>query len=42
VVTHGFTLNEQGEKMSKSLGNAVEPQTIIKESGADILASGSR
>ena len=37
VVTHGFTLNEQGEKMSKSLGNAVEPQTIIKQSGADIL-----
>ena len=37
VVTHGFTQNEQGEKMSKSLGNAVEPQTIIKESGADIL-----
>jgi isoleucyl-tRNA synthetase len=37
VVTHGMTLNEQGEKMSKSLGNAVEPQVVIKESGADIL-----
>jgi isoleucyl-tRNA synthetase len=37
VVTHGFTLTDAGEKMSKSLGNAVEPQTIIKESGADIL-----
>jgi isoleucyl-tRNA synthetase len=32
-----MTLNEQGEKMSKSLGNAVEPQVVIKESGADIL-----
>ena len=37
VMTHGFTLNEKGEKMSKSLGNAVEPQQIIKESGAEIL-----
>jgi isoleucyl-tRNA synthetase len=37
VLTHGFTLTDAGEKMSKSLGNAVEPQTIIKESGADIL-----
>ena len=37
VLTHGFTLDEQGEKMSKSKGNTVEPQAIIKESGADIL-----
>jgi isoleucyl-tRNA synthetase len=37
VVTHGFTLDEQGRKMSKSLGNGVEPQDIIKQSGADIL-----
>jgi len=37
VVTHGFTLDENGEKMSKSRGNTVEPQTILKESGADIL-----
>ncbi len=37
VVTHGFTLDEQGRKMSKSLGNTVAPQTIIKEYGADIL-----
>jgi isoleucyl-tRNA synthetase len=37
VLTHGFTLNEQGEKMSKSLGNATDPQDVIKESGADIL-----
>ncbi|WP_457092119.1 isoleucine--tRNA ligase [Microvirga sp. P5_D2] len=37
VVTHGFTLDEQGRKMSKSLGNTVAPQTVIKEYGADIL-----
>ncbi|MCF8477408.1 MAG: isoleucine--tRNA ligase [Pseudolabrys sp.] len=37
VVTHGFTLDEQGRKMSKSVGNTVAPQDIIKQSGADIL-----
>ena len=37
VMTHGFTLDEKGEKMSKSLGNAVEPQAVMKESGAEIL-----
>ncbi len=37
VVTHGFTMDEQGKKMSKSLGNTVTPQDVIKESGADIL-----
>jgi isoleucyl-tRNA synthetase len=37
VLTHGFTLDEQGRKMSKSLGNTVEPQDVIKQSGADIL-----
>jgi isoleucyl-tRNA synthetase len=37
VLTHGFTLDEKGEKMSKSAGNTVEPQTITKESGAEIL-----
>jgi isoleucyl-tRNA synthetase len=37
VMTHGFTLDEKGEKMSKSTGNTIEPQRIIKESGADIL-----
>ncbi|MDP8915885.1 MAG: class I tRNA ligase family protein, partial [Pseudomonadota bacterium] len=37
VLTHGFTLDEAGEKMSKSKGNTVEPQTVIKESGAEIL-----
>jgi isoleucyl-tRNA synthetase len=37
VMTHGFTLTEAGEKMSKSLGNAVEPQDVTRESGAEIL-----
>ena len=37
VLTHGFTLTEAGEKMSKSLGNAVEPDVVIRESGAEIL-----
>jgi len=37
VLTHGFIVDEQGRKMSKSRGNVVPPQTIIKESGADVL-----
>ncbi|MDB5460451.1 MAG: ileS [Caulobacteraceae bacterium] len=37
VLTHGFVLDEQGEKMSKSRGNTTEPQTVTKESGAEIL-----
>jgi isoleucyl-tRNA synthetase len=37
VLTHGFTLDENGRKMSKSLGNTVEPQKVIKDFGADIL-----
>ncbi len=37
VLTHGFTLDERGRKMSKSLGNVVAPQKVIDESGADIL-----
>ena len=37
VVTHGFTMAEDGRKMSKSLGNQVAPQDIIKQYGADIL-----
>jgi isoleucyl-tRNA synthetase len=37
VVTHGFTLDESGYKMSKSLGNVIAPEDVIKESGADIL-----
>jgi isoleucyl-tRNA synthetase len=37
VLTHGFVLDEQGRKMSKSLGNVVAPQNVMKEAGADIL-----
>jgi len=37
VMTHGFTLDEQGRKMSKSLGNVVAPQDVCDRSGADIL-----
>ncbi|MBB3975766.1 isoleucyl-tRNA synthetase [Rhizobium azooxidifex] len=37
VVTHGFTMDEKGEKMSKSKGNVVSPQDIMKDAGADIL-----
>ncbi len=37
VLTHGFTMAEDGRKMSKSLGNQVFPQDIIKQFGADIL-----
>jgi isoleucyl-tRNA synthetase len=36
-VTHGFTLDEAGHKMSKSLGNVIAPEDVIKQSGADIL-----
>jgi isoleucyl-tRNA synthetase len=37
VLTHGFVLDEQGRKMSKSTGNVTAPQDVIKQSGADIL-----
>ena len=37
VVTHGFTMDEKGQKMSKSLGNVVSPQDVMKDAGADIL-----
>jgi isoleucyl-tRNA synthetase len=37
VLTHGFFVDEQGRKMSKSLGNTVAPQEIVAKSGADIL-----
>jgi isoleucyl-tRNA synthetase len=37
VLTHGFTVDEHGHKMSKSLGNVVEPQKVYKTLGADIL-----
>ena len=37
VLTHGFTVDADGRKMSKSLGNVVAPQTVLKTLGADIL-----
>jgi isoleucyl-tRNA synthetase len=37
VLTHGFVLDGKGEKMSKSKGNVVAPQSVIKDVGADIL-----
>jgi isoleucyl-tRNA synthetase len=37
VLTHGFTVTEDGKKMSKSLGNDVKPEDIIKQFGADII-----
>lgn len=37
VLTHGFVVTEEGKKMSKSLGNAVEPADVIGQSGADVL-----
>ena len=37
VLTHGFTVDAQGRKQSKSLGNVVSPQKVINELGADVL-----
>ncbi|MFQ3665255.1 MAG: isoleucine--tRNA ligase, partial [Sphingomonadaceae bacterium] len=37
VLTHGMTLDEQGRKMSKSLGNVIDPLEVINQSGADVL-----
>ncbi|HBT20090.1 MAG TPA: isoleucine--tRNA ligase [Peptococcaceae bacterium] len=37
VLTHGFLVDEQGRKMSKSLGNVIDPMDVIKSLGADIL-----
>ncbi|HEX7708761.1 MAG TPA: isoleucine--tRNA ligase [Thermoanaerobaculia bacterium] len=37
VITHGFVVDEKGRKMSKSLGNVVAPQDVIKQNGADML-----
>jgi len=37
VLTHGFTIDEKGKKMSKSLGNVVDPQDVVKRHGADVL-----
>jgi isoleucyl-tRNA synthetase len=36
-LTHGFVLDEEGRKMSKSLGNVIAPQQVMQQSGADIL-----
>jgi isoleucyl-tRNA synthetase len=37
VLTHGFTVDEKGLKMSKSLGNVIEPKKVMQTSGADVL-----
>jgi isoleucyl-tRNA synthetase len=37
VLTHGFTMDSKGMKMSKSLGNTINPLDLMKETGADIL-----
>lgn len=37
VLTHGFVVDEQGRKMSKSVGNVVAPDSVIKQYGADVL-----
>ncbi|HKP78045.1 MAG TPA: isoleucine--tRNA ligase [Phenylobacterium sp.] len=37
ILTHGFTMDENGEKMSKSKGNTVDPEAVIRESGAEII-----
>ena len=37
ILTHGFTMDEHGEKMSKSKGNTVDPEVVIRESGAEII-----
>ena len=37
VITHGMTLDEKGFKMSKSIGNTIVPETVVKQYGADIL-----
>ena len=37
VLMHGFVLDENGKKMSKSLGNVVQPEEVIEKYGADVL-----
>ena len=39
VLTHGFTLDEKGMKMSKSIGNTISPDDVTRQYGADILLS---
>ena len=39
VLTHGFVLDGQGKAMSKSLGNTIAPEEIIKKYGADVAAA---
>ena len=40
ALTHGFTVDSQGRKMSKSIGNTVSPQEVVNKLGADILRCG--
>ena len=42
VLTHGFTVDDKGRKMSKSLGNVILPQKVMSTLGADVCACGSR
>ena len=37
VISHGFTVDDQGHKMSKSLGNVIDPMDVVNQFGADIL-----
>jgi len=37
VLSHGFVVDEKGHKMSKSLGNVIDPEDIIKKFGTDTL-----
>ena len=37
VLTHGFTVDQQGRKMSKSIGNVIEPQKVMSTLGADVM-----
>ena len=37
VLTHGFVVDNKGQKMSKSKGNVIEPEKVINENGADIF-----
>nr|WP_137676949.1 isoleucine--tRNA ligase [Parerythrobacter lutipelagi] len=37
VLTHGFTMDSKGKKMSKSLGNTIDPRKVMEQTGADII-----